>query len=351
MGWSLESVSYRMSGTGSWQNVLPDESAQRLYAEIYPAGAPVPRFEGPLRQLLDSWRQARIVKAEGQRVVPLGPIMTEDDLIILAPWFRDISEAMCTAVMERLSEYQSLAQKLAGGESSPQHRVDNILTIIICAHTLDSWVFSNLREQAIGSYPSRDFAGDFFFWGYAFSEGPKRIFGFTTYGGWQRIQVNVIRSRDLDREQLKEVLRQRATWDYLGYLLLTKQPGKGASSRDYLQSARWENAVDSLRDAGVLEGDTPPWLAVPVFTQRDMEPAAKLYDEVSGRITSRFLAGMDGLKALVGQCSFAACTWADVLCMLFHLSYSYAADRLVERGIIPDFPQSAGGEWGVWVRY
>jgi len=38
-----------------------------------------------------------------------------------------------------------------------------------------------------------------------------------------------------------------------------------------------------------------------------------------------------------------------VLCMLFHLSYSYAADTLVDRGVIEDFPKSAGGEWGVWI--
>jgi len=346
----MDSVSYRMSGSGSWQNVLPDESAERLYAEIYPAGALLQRFEGRLRQLLVSWQQADIVKVKGEKVVPLGPIMTDDDLKTLAPWFQDISDAMCAAVWERLSDYRSLAESLAVGKSPAKHEVDNILTILICAHTLDSWVFALLREELIGTYRPRDFAGDFFFWGYAFTRGPKRTFGFTTYGGWGRTQLHVIRSHGLDRERLKTVLRQRATWDHIQHLCSKRQGGKDAMSREDLYPSRTGRVVASLRDAGILERDDPLRLAVPVFTGRDMQPALELYETVSSKIMNHLVATMDDLEALVKQCSFAECSRPDVLCMLFHLAYSYAADQLVDRGTIPDFPQSAGGEWGVWIR-
>jgi hypothetical protein len=59
---------------------------------------------------------------------------------------------------------------------------------------------------------------------------------------------------------------------------------------------------------------------------------------------------MGQLRGLVSGCSFARCSLPDTLCMLFHLAYSYAADALVLEGVLPDFPERAGGEWGVWLR-
>jgi hypothetical protein len=80
-----------------------------------------------------------------------------------------------------------------------------------------------------------------------------------------------------------------------------------------------------------------------------MVPAVELFRTVSGKIIDRINGSMGSLKELVNRCSFSQCTWPDILCMLFHLAYSCAADKLVEKGTIPDFPQSAGGEWGVWI--
>ena len=66
-------------------------------------------------------------------------------------------------------------------------------------------------------------------------------------------------------------------------------------------------------------------------------------------IASAFTAGSTELHDIIPQCSFAACSLPDVLCMVFHLAYSYCTDALVEAGVIPDFPQEAAGEWGVWI--
>jgi len=343
VSWSLDSVSFRMSGSGSWQYLLPDEASRRLYTGIYPNGASWPKQDRQQRQLLASWQKAAIVRSDGQKAVPLGPLMTDHDLDILKPWFRDISDAMCAAVQERLPEYQTLAMRLAGRTSGARQEVENILTIQICAHTLDSGVFSLLRQELIGTYPPRDFAGNFFFWGYAFAFGPKRIFGFTTYGIRRRIRLHVIRSHGLDREPLKTLLRRSETLDYL----LDLGPGERAGQEE--ASTRSGKIVDSLRKAEILEPNDPPRLAIPVFTDREMEPAVKLYEAVSSQVVSRFMARMDELKGLVSRCSFARCSWPDTLCMLFHLAYSYATDQLVEKGTIPEFPGSAGGEWGVWM--
>jgi hypothetical protein len=338
-----------MSGSGSWQNLLPDESSRHLYAEIYPAGAPLLQEDNRLRQLLDSWQKATIVRYDGKNVVPLGPIMMDDDLVTLNPWFQDISDSMCMAVLERLPEYQSLASSLAGNISSNKHKLENILTVQICAHTLDSWVFAQLRKKQIGKYPPRDFAGDFFFWGYAFTTGPKKIFGFTTYGGWGGPRLHMIRSHGLDRSRIIALLRRRDTWDYLQHLFSSRHTNDRVTSGGDLHQAQEGKIVDSLRHVEILERDDPPRLAIPIFTGRDMEQAITIYEAVSGKIMSHINDRKKKLEALVSQCSFAKCSWPDILCMLFHLAYSYAADKLVARGTIPEFPESAGGEWGVWV--
>ena len=102
--------------------------------------------------------------------------MTDGDLTILNPWFQDISNFMCQAVMEGLDDYRMLALNLANGHSARKQDIDNLLTILICALTLDSWVFSLLRREVIGTYPPRGAAGHFFFWGYAFVAGPREDF-------------------------------------------------------------------------------------------------------------------------------------------------------------------------------
>jgi hypothetical protein len=275
--------------------------------------------------------------------------MMDDDLVTLNPWFQDISDSMCTAVLEHLPEYQSLASIMAGNVASNKRRLDNILTIQICAHTLDSWVFAQLRKEHIGTYPPRDFAGDFFFWGYAFATGPQRIFGFTTYGGWGRPRLHMIRSHGLDRSTIIALLRRRDTWDYLQHIFSSLHTNDRVTSRGDLHQAQEGKVVDSLKNVGILEGDDPPRLAIPIFTGRTMEQAITTYEAVSGKIVSHINDRMKKLEDLVSQCSFAKCSWSDILCMLFHLSYSYAADKLVERVTIPEFPKSAGGEWGVWI--
>jgi len=218
MKWSMRSVSYRMSGSGSWQNLLPDEQTQRLYADLYPNGLPAIQANEKLHHLLAPWKRARVIRLDDQRVVPIGPIMMDNDLEILQGWFKDISEGMSNAVLDELSEYRSLAINLAGHKSSERNYINNIMTIMICALTLDSQVFSLLRKELMGTYPNRDFAGTFFFWGYGFSGGPSRIFGFTTYGRWQGPRIHVLRSHGLDRTIIKAVLRRAETFKYIQHL-------------------------------------------------------------------------------------------------------------------------------------
>ena len=350
MSWSMNNISFRMAGSGSWQNLLPDEPAMQLYGKIYPTGISLADIDKRLHPLFNTWAKGNIIKIDKGKAIPIGPVITDNDLVILDPWIKDISHTMCTAVEKHLTEYHNQAQKIANKGLYNRKKFENILTIQICAHTLDSWVFSLLRKEVMGTYSPRDFAGTFFFWGYGFSSGAKRIFGFTTYGGSRWVQVHVLRSHGLDRENLKSVLRRYGTMDLIEQLYLNNQEIPYRQRSKLTPSiTNIQLTLESLRKLKIAEPDDPPLLAIPVFMEKDMIEAANLYQSVTRIIFDRFLSNMENLKEQAAVCSFSQCTWSDVLCMLFHLSYSYAADILVGKGVIPEFPQRAGGEWGVWI--
>lgn len=346
MSWSMGNISFRMAGSGSWQNLLPDESAKHFYGRIYPDGIDLKDVDNQLHPVIENWQKGNIIQIDRGRILPIGPVITDKDLDILDSWIRDISSTMCDAVRNHLSEYRLQAENIARkGNYSPE-KVNNILTIQVCAHTLDSWVFSRLRKEVMGTYSPRDFAGTFFFWGYGFSTGAKRIFGFTSYGASRWLQIHVLRSHGLDRENLKSVLRRYDTLNLIQQVYLNDQ---GISLRKAASVSLNPLVVHRLRNINLLEKDDPPHLSIPVFTEKEMRPAAALYETVTHIIFHRFMDTMTDLEKRVAACSFHRCVWSDILCMLFHLSYSYAADALVENGTIPEFPQSAGGEWGVWI--
>lgn len=343
MSWSMDSISFRMAGSGNWQNLLPDEEARSLYARIYPEGVFLRQVDGHLKDIIASWQKAGIATIVNRRLVPLGPIMTDHDIEILVPWFQDISACMCQAVSRCLADYRLLAESLCGGIAAPKHKVDNLVTILTCGEALDMWTFTKLRQELLGSHPVRGSAGRFFFWGYAFSNGPKSIFGVTTYGGIKKAQLSVIRSHGLDRGSMPALLRQESVLNYLVGLCRSDEAAF-QTRHDVTETER------SLRRMGLLMPEEPPSLAIPVLSQRDMEKTAHLHSKVSADIASYFAAQMDKLQRAISQCSFAECSRRDVLTMMFHLAYSYAADALVLAGAIPEFPQQAGGEWGVWLR-
>ncbi len=349
MGWSLSSVSFRMSGSGSWQNLLPDETSRRLYADIYPMGRPLSYGSGNLLKLFPSWEQAGIVRFEKEKVIPLGPIMTNDDLAILNPWFQNISSFMSQTVIEQSKDYRKLASNLAKGDSLPKQEAANLLTILICALTLDSWVFSWLRMEVIGTYPDRGFSGNFFFWGYAFATGPQRIFGFTTYNGLGGNQLHMIRAHGLNREVIKDLLNYRTTWDYLDQMLWGRWKKGDNGTEEFPMKGPAEKIGNRLQEVGLLTTETFPRLAIPFFDDIDREEITRLCRRTAQKIADHWVAEMTSLDFLIKQCSFARCLHPDVLCMLFHLAYSFAADQLVALGVIPDFPERAGGEWGVWI--
>ncbi len=344
MNWSMTSVSFRMAGAGNWQILLPDEESRQLYAHIYPGGALLQDSDNRSKKMLTSWQDAGIATVVAQRLVPLGPIMTDQDLKTLAPWFQNISRHMCQVISKYLTDYRLLVQDMCGGSNAPKNKVDNLLIILTCAEALDVWTFRMLRQALIGPHPPRGPAGRFFFWGYAFSGGPKRIFGVSNYAFGKTGQLSVIRSRGLGRTKMLNLLRQELVVTYLERLLMPES----TASTLYPGSHRTERIIQSLRDVGLLEPNESPRLAIPILNENGMEKVAWLHNKVSREVISHFTTTTGMVRGLISQCSFAECSLPDVLCMIFHLAYSYAADALIAEGAIPDFPEQAGGEWGVW---
>ena len=338
----MASVSYRMAGARTWQGVLPDEQARRLYSRLYPA-ASLDSVDERFETTIASWLEAGIASLSGRRLIMLGPLMTDGDLNVLGSWFDRTSDSMSQAISEYLRDYRALAESLCGGAAAREHKVDNLMTILVCAQALDMETFRVLRREVMGRYPSRGPAGRFFFWGYACSGGPRRIFGVTTYGRAQTVRVSVLRSRGLKRGALPTLLRLEPALALLAALC------KGRSTGGMGTPGETQEMVRRLRDVALLEPDDAPRPAVPVLGDRDLARASRLNDRVSQGIASAFTSELAGLYDIIPRCSFAACALPDILCMVFHLAYSYCADALVEAGMIPDFPQEAGGEWGVWI--
>ena len=340
----MANISFRMAGTGDWQNLLPNEETRQLYARIYPDGALLKDIDDSFTKTIMFWQQAGIATIVGQQVVPLGPIMTDHDLEILADWFRDISNCMSGAIQRQLPDYRLLAETMCGS-ATPKHKVDNVVTILTCAQALDIWSFRVLRRELIGHYPKRGSAGRFFFWGYAFSGGPENIFGVSTYGRGETVRLSIIRSHRLDRGILPALLRQA---DMMTYLTALCFPDRVAP-KEYLLPDKAEDIVHRLREVHLLKPENPPRLAIPILPDRDIESASQLHRRVSAEILHAFTTQMGQLQDLTRRCSFAGCFLVDVLSMIFHLAYSYAADNLIITGSIPDFPNRASGEWGVWL--
>ena len=195
----------------------------------------------------------------------------------------------------------------------------------------------------MGSYVPRGSAGTFYFWGYGFAGGPKRIYGFSSYGGYRRQSVHVMRSHGLDRELLKSGLETPGVLHLLNERF--EQTIRGKAEPVDVEKEKFARILADLHILNRADDQ----LSIPVFYGEWMEKSAELYQTVSAGITHHFMETLEELGDLVSRCSFSRCLSADVLCMLFHLAYSYAADTLVETGIVPEFPAKAAGEWGVWI--
>ena len=110
MAWSMNSVSFRMAGSGSWKTLLYDKSAELFYSGIYPSGVSLSELNPQRRDLITKWNDSHIVGIQDGKVRPTGPIMTDADLMVLKDWFVEISGSMCRSVSAHIGDYHQLAE-------------------------------------------------------------------------------------------------------------------------------------------------------------------------------------------------------------------------------------------------
>ena len=58
---------------------------------------------------------------------------------------------------------------------------------------------------------------------------------------------------------------------------------------------------------------------------------------------------MEDLSGIAAHCSFADCLFNDVFQMVWCEALSCVLENIVESDILPNWPESALGEWGVWL--
>jgi hypothetical protein len=328
MSWSLTDVSFRMAGRGDWRRLLPDEASRRGYARAYPDGAAVEQLSTSTRQLAGRWEEAGIAVVEGGRIVPASPIVTDADLRVLSSWFADVASAMADVVATDMPALRRCSKELCASDAHA--REANVLTILACAHALDLEAWRHVRLTLAGPHPQRGHAGHFFFWGYAFASGPRHIFGVSTYVVGE-LRLAILRSHALDRGELPALLRDPSAVRSLA-----------------LTFAGLDPPLDSRLVAARLVAAPPAHLSVPVFDGPAWRRASGVVTRLGTALAVAFAARVPSMGELLPACTFARARRDDVLAMLFHLAYSYAAGALVYRGLVPPFPSSALGEWGVW---
>ncbi len=289
-----EKLELSMAGSGSWRRWFPDDSACALYERIYPRGVRLDQLTEEQRRQVQQWQAPGFVGDEDGVVVPLVPVFTNEDASELATWFSRATEQAVAVIIDRIGAYRDLADALSGESQAP---FDYLLTILLCAHTLDSGTLEHLHEGILGNPPSRAGSGQYFIWGQTADNGQAYSFGVNSFPWTEGAVISLIQSPSVAR-----TVPNRHT------------------------------------------------IAVPVFDSATMQRVEKLCGPTSRRLAEVFSNNVTLLEDRLARCSFARCSRADVLCMLFHLGYPRVAGELADARLLPAFPDRAEDAWGVWIR-
>jgi len=289
----LTDLAISMAGSGNWRVFFPDDTAYDLYKRLYPDGADQGALSPGEARRVETWISARFAHVDEGRIVPRMPVMRLSDYELFTEWFRAASENAASVVSAVVDQYRHLAGRLADGGVS----VDNVLTVLLCGHTLDVGTLRQLEAGVVGEPPERAGSGRYFLWGKETPSFTRYHYGVNTMGT-QQFVLRFIWGRKIPR-----IARGRKS------------------------------------------------LCIPVFDREAMSDVNDLCRATSKKLAEAFTAGVAGLDPLIDQATFSRCSRGDVLCMLFHAGYERIAETLVSMGILPDFPEEVDDSWGIWVHW
>ncbi len=288
----MSPLRFYMAGSGNWRSLFPNEDAITLYHNLYTTSAQISDLTPTEKTQLELWQSAQIITLENGFGVPLTPIFTDTDNVILENWFHELGTQSVGIVKPYIGQYNDLAQQFSKeGHTNPDH----LLTLLMCAYTLDVGTLLQLEADLIGEPPLRDTTGNYFLWGETAQRDLSHYFGVNSY---RLINFNL--------------------------------------------SMMWSPAI---------QRQIPPQLSInlPIFTPESLRVIKELCDEVSQQLAEAFAGHLEALVTPLANCSFRTCSLNDIYCMLFHIGYGLVADALIEANLMSDFPAVADDSWGIWL--
>jgi hypothetical protein len=342
-------VQFFTTGFGDWRRILPAGAVRDFYVQLYPDGRPWEALPTPLLEPCRGWVECDFARADGDRLTPIIPILTQRDRDLLQPWVDALAVATAATVGAEILAFRRLAEQCSERWNTAEH----ILTILIL-WSINMWVLRRLLADLIGRHPAHGDTGRYFIWGEELGKGPTSISGIRAIRGAMGYGLCLIVSRIVDRPGLKHARRLYAkrggvsAVDLLAELASSQADITTLAQRWGLDEAILHRWLEEQRQVRVLTADEPPRVRVPVFGPETMGRVAPLCDGVAQRILD-WLHADAGLEALLEHCSFGHCPRPAILCMLWHNSYYEATDRLIAQGLLATFPAMAEGEWGVWL--
>jgi hypothetical protein len=320
-----------------------------LYVQLYPNGRRWSVLPVPILEVCQDWVECDVARADGDRLTPMIPILTQCDRELLRPWLDALASYTASRIGEALPALQGLAEQYRNRWHTAQH----ILTILIL-WTINMWVARRLLAGAMGRAPTHGDTGRYFLWGEELGAGPTAITGIRAIRGTVGYGLCLIMSRIVDRPCLKDARQLYAPIGGVSAVdllakLVSDQPSFPALAQQWgIDVATLQRWLDEQRSARVMTSDEPPQLRVPVFGPQAVAQLAPVCGGVARQIVA-WLHDDSLLGRIVERCSFAHCPRPTVLCMLWHNSYYEATDRLLAQGVLPPFPAAAEAEWGVWL--
>jgi hypothetical protein len=342
-------IQFFTTGFGDWRRVLPAGAVRDFYAQIYPNGMRWEALPTSMLEACRAWVQCDFARADGDRLTPMIPLLIQSDRHLLHPWLAALAAHTATAVGDALPAFRRLAEQFSNRWNSAEH----LLTILIL-WTINMWVLRRLLAGPMGRHPMHGDTGRYFIWGEELGIGPTAITGIRATRGTGGYGLCVIISRIVDRPGLKDARRLYAQVGGVSAVdllakLSTDQPSLPVLAQQWgLDAGTLQRWLDEQCRVRMLTADERPQVRIPVFGAEALAQIAPVCGGVAQRIT-HWLLEDPSLEPLLEQCSFARYPRPAVLCMLWHNSYYEATDRLIAQGMLPCFPSTAEGEWGVWL--
>jgi len=285
-------IKFYMAGSGSWWKFFPDQKSYNLYQQIYQTNPSLDELSEEGREQVRLWQEVNFIKVENKAITPLIPVFTNEDNEILKPYFSSLIEKSTQIISNKIDDYRNFSAKLARASKLPS---DYILTILLCAYTLDTGTLDSLKKGAIGKPPKRDDDNHYFLWGESAKRDLRSFFG-------------------VNSSEIRPGLNISMIW-----------------SPAIKQEISQQN------------------ISLPFFNSDILEEINCLCNPMARQLAIVFTGSIVDLDGFLDKSSFKNCSRGDILCMLFHIGYGLITENLIKQSLLPKFPEEVNDGWGMWM--